>query len=433
MAFKLAEAYVEFSQKGVQAVKSSVASVKSSVDATGKSINSLRAGFAALGGFIVLGTLRSIADAAAEASKQTAKLEAVLASTGGVSGQTLQALEAHASALQKVTAFEDDTIKGAQAVLLTFKKIAGETFPQATEAALDLATVFEGDLRGSAMMVGKALEDPIRGITALRRAGVSFTKDQQEVIKSLVETGRVAEAQAMILKELNSQVGGSARKVGDTTFGQIEQFKNAIGDLAEEIGGAMTPAIKAATAALRTLTAGSVPLSPGVRAENRAKASAEFAEMARQLMGAESQTEARKVMARINTFMSDVALRGVDPAQFAFTRDKLFRSMGSRMRALPEFTADQLEGQRADAARAADDRYRASQEKVQRDLRMQTNARAVGEWESLKNVDLSALGRAADLQRDSVRLQKEQADRLTEIRDKLSYEELLRAMAARYH
>lgn len=251
MAFRLAEAYVQFSQRGVIGVKSGVDGIKGSFARASASLNVLAAGVAALGTGAAFNSLMGFVNAAAEAEKQTAKLEAVLKSTQGVSGQTIETLEAHASALQRVTAFEDDTIKGAQAVLLTFRKISGETFPQATEAALDLATVFETDLRSAALTVGKALEDPARGLMALRRVGVTFTKDQEAVIKSLVETGRVAEAQAAILKEIQGQVGGSARKVGDTTFGQIEQFKNEIGDLAELIGGELTPAIRAASDTLK--------------------------------------------------------------------------------------------------------------------------------------------------------------------------------------
>lgn len=251
MAFKIAEAYVEFSQKGISSI----------TGATGKAEKAMRgvanAGRMASAAFVGFATgegargLMFLVDSAAEAEKQTAKLNAVLLATKGVSGQTVASLEAHASALQKVTAFEDDTIKGAQAVLLTFKKIGGETFPQATEAALDLATVFEGDLKGAAMMVGKALEDPIKGITALSRAGVSFTADQKEMIKSLVATGDAAKAQALILAEIQSQVGGSARAVGNTAEGAIAQFRNAMGDLAEEVGSVLLPAVKALTAGIR--------------------------------------------------------------------------------------------------------------------------------------------------------------------------------------
>lgn len=244
MAFKLAEAYVQLSQKGFAQVESHVKGIHAGL---GKMKFAMGAVTGAVSAFAASGAVRVFGDfvnAAAEAERQTAKLEAVLKATGGVSGQTVAGLEAMASSLQSVTAFEDDTIKGAQAVLLTFKSIRGDEFRQATEAAMDLATVFEMDLRGAATMVGKALEDPVRGITALRRAGVSFTKDQQEVIKKLVETGEAAKAQALIIKEIQGQVGGSAQAVGNTTYGQLEQLRNEAGDLAELIGGELTPAIK---------------------------------------------------------------------------------------------------------------------------------------------------------------------------------------------
>jgi phage-related minor tail protein len=290
MAFKLAEAYVEFSQKGVSAVTAGANKASSAFKSATSSVSALTAGVVALGAAGALRSLWGFVEAAAEAEKQTAKLEAVLKSTGGVSGQTVESLEAHASALQRVTAFEDDTVKGAQAVLLTFKKIGGETFPQATEAALDLATVFEGDLRGSALMVGKALEDPIRGITALRRAGVSFTKDQQEVIKSLVETGQVAQAQGLILKEISSQVGGSARKVGDTTFGQIEQLKNEMGDLAELIGGELTPVVRTTVEAIKAWK-----FMLGGQAAMEKEFGSRAADMGKRFMGAKSASEAEAV------------------------------------------------------------------------------------------------------------------------------------------
>ena len=251
MAFKLAEAYVQLSQKGFQQVESHVKGIHAGL---GKMKFAMGAVTGAVSAFAASGAVRVFGDfiqAAAESERQTAKLAAVLKTTGGVSGQTVEGLEAMAASLQRVTAFEDDTIKGAQAVLLTFKSIRGDEFRQATEAALDLATVFEMDLRGAATMVGKALEDPVRGITALRRAGVSFTKDQQEVIKKLVETGEAAKAQALIIKEIQGQVGGSARAVGNTTFGQIEQLRNEFGDLAELIGAHLTPAIQFAVDALR--------------------------------------------------------------------------------------------------------------------------------------------------------------------------------------
>ncbi|MBV5323217.1 hypothetical protein JZU51_00310 [bacterium] len=69
-------------------------------------------------------------------------------------------------------------------------------------AALDLATVLDGDLKGTAIQLGKALNDPVQGLSALRKSGVSFSDDQIAVIKSLQETNRLSEAQTLILDAL---------------------------------------------------------------------------------------------------------------------------------------------------------------------------------------------------------------------------------------
>jgi hypothetical protein len=162
-----------------------------------------------------------------------AQLAAALRSTGGVAGQTTAVLNAHAAALQRVTTFGDDAVNQAQALLLTFTKIGGSTFPAATEAILNVATAMGGDLRGAALQVGKALNDPVLGVTALARSGIQFTESQKQMIKALVDTGRVADAQRLILAELETQFGGSAKAARDTLGGALKGLSNAFGDLFE--------------------------------------------------------------------------------------------------------------------------------------------------------------------------------------------------------
>jgi hypothetical protein len=178
-------------------------------------------------------TLARVSSATAEQQRASAQLEATLQSTGGVVGRTAQQLEAYAGALQRVSTFGDEAIIGAQSLLLTFKSIQGVQFEQATQSVLDLATAMGGDLRGAALQIGKALEDPARGLTALTRSGVSFTAQQKETITALVEMGRTAEAQTMILAELNTQFGGSAIAARQTFGGALQALKNAFGDLFE--------------------------------------------------------------------------------------------------------------------------------------------------------------------------------------------------------
>ena len=165
--------------------------------------------------------------------KAQAQLAATLRSTGAIAGQSVESLNAHAAALQKVTAFGDDAVTAAQGLLLTFTNIRGDVFPQATEAVLNVATAMNTDLKSASIQVGKALNDPIAGVTALARAGIQFTDAQKETIKSLVESGRLVEAQRLVLKELETQFGGSARAARETLGGALTSLGNAWGDLFE--------------------------------------------------------------------------------------------------------------------------------------------------------------------------------------------------------
>lgn len=193
---------------------------------------------AAIGAAAVFGFRKFIKESS-EAQKSSAQLAAVVKSTGGAAGRTTAELEAQATALQKVTTFSDDAVMSAQSLLLTFTGIKGQTFDKATETVLDLATAMgggEGSLKSASIQVGKALNDPIKGVTALTKVGVSFTDSQKEMIKSLTESGHLVEAQAIILKELEKEFGGSARAARDTLGGALEGLSNAWGEMFEVTG-----------------------------------------------------------------------------------------------------------------------------------------------------------------------------------------------------
>lgn len=177
--------------------------------------------------------LKKIIDESTEAQYAMAQLEAAVESTGGAAGKSVGELDALASALQKETTYSDDAVKSAEALLLTFTKIAGPTFDRATRAVLDMATATGTDLKSASIQLGKALNDPIIGITALQRVGVSFSASQKDLIKDLAETGRLAEAQALILKELETEFGGSAAAARDTLGGALKALGNQWGDLFE--------------------------------------------------------------------------------------------------------------------------------------------------------------------------------------------------------
>jgi len=179
-----------------------------------------------------------------EQAKAIAQVEAGLESTGEAAGFTSKQLQKMASELQGKTLFGDEVIlKDATSQLLTFTNIAGEQFARTQVAALNLATRFDGDLKSASIQLGKALNDPVANLGALNRAGIQFSDDQKAVIKSLVETNRLADAQNLILKELETQFGGSAEAAAKAGAGGFKQLQNALMDVSEEFGAIIVDGI----------------------------------------------------------------------------------------------------------------------------------------------------------------------------------------------
>lgn len=191
----------------------------------------------------------------AQAEGAAAQLQAALTSTGNAAGLTKKELLDLSASLEGKTILDGDSITQAQSVLLTFTKIKKGVYEEALPAIVDMATRLGGDgpadLQGATIQVGKALNDPIKGITALGKAGVSFSEDQKVMIKSLVETGDVAGAQAIILGELKTEFGGSAEAAAKAGTGPLKQFEVQIGNVKEGVGKLITDGLVAIQPVLR--------------------------------------------------------------------------------------------------------------------------------------------------------------------------------------
>lgn len=191
----------------------------------------------ALGAIGIGFSLKAVIDATVEAEKQFALLENAVAATDGAAGRTADQLRDMAGDLQKLSTFDDEAIMGAQQLLLRFKAIQGVNFDRAVESTLDLATVMGTDLNSAAKLLGKALEDPVKGATQLARSGVVLGDEQKKLIKLFVEAGDKARAQDVILKALNSSYAGAAAAARNTLGGALTGLKNAFGDLLEAEDG----------------------------------------------------------------------------------------------------------------------------------------------------------------------------------------------------
>ena len=153
-------------------------------------------------------------------------------------------MKKYASQLQDVTKYGDEVTIDAMAIMSTFKSIKGDVFKEPIASAQDMATVLNTDLNAAVMQIGKALESPEIGLTALRRSGVSFSQEQVKQIKQLVAEGKKQEAQLIMLKELQNEFGGAAKAAAGDAYGAATQLSNAWGDLKEVIGAAVTPSVE---------------------------------------------------------------------------------------------------------------------------------------------------------------------------------------------
>lgn len=205
---------------------------------------------------------RAMYEEMSEAETVGAQLDAVLKSTGGSANVTKAQVLALSEAVGRKAALDDEAVASGANLLLTFTKVRNEAgkgndvFSRAVGMTADLSRSFGKDLNMSAIMLGKALNDPIAGVSALSRVGVQFTDDQKATIEALVESGNVLGAQKLILAELETQVGGSAEAYGKTLPGAVDRARNAFNNLMEDLGGKIAPAINVAAGALEDLFTG---------------------------------------------------------------------------------------------------------------------------------------------------------------------------------
>lgn len=215
---------------------------KKEVSAFGKGMQKIGSMIA---GAFALSSLKNFAQESIALAKIQAdaekKLEAVLKATGNAAGLSAKELKKYASQLQDVTLYGDEATIAAMGMMASFKSIKGDIFKEAIKAAQDMSTVMNTDLKQSVLQLGKALESPEIGMSALRETGVSFTQEQIAGVKKLIAEGKKQEAQMIILKELQGEFGGAAKAAANDAYGAMTQLSNAWGDFKEAIGQAITP------------------------------------------------------------------------------------------------------------------------------------------------------------------------------------------------
>ena len=243
-----------FDPKGLRQANAQFAKLQTSIGSLGRNFAVAGAAIAAAGAIIAKN-----AQSLARIERINAQTAQTIKSMGDVAGISATEVETLAGSLENLTATEAETIQEGANLLLTFKNIQNQAgagndiFNQTTAVMVDLARAMGTSASGEAIRLGKALNDPIKGIAALTRVGVSFTAEQQETIKALAKSGDLLGAQKIILAELQQQFGGSGAAFAQTFTGQLELMGHELGTIGEEATMSVMPALQGMVEELRAL------------------------------------------------------------------------------------------------------------------------------------------------------------------------------------
>lgn len=243
--------------------------VESKASGTGSKLSGLGKGLVgAIGTTAILAFGKASVAAAEESAVSTARLENVFRQMGDTTGTAAKAAEDYAGVLSRKIGVDDDSIMAAQAQLATFGAVSNATartagvFDRATTAAADLAAAGFGTLDTNAVQLGKALQDPTKGLTALAKSGVTFTDQQKAQIAAMQQSGDVLGAQNVVLKAVEGQVGGTAAA---TATGSAK-MQVAYGELQETIGTKLLPVVSSLTTFLSDNMGMLIPLGGAILA-----------------------------------------------------------------------------------------------------------------------------------------------------------------------
>lgn len=234
----------------------------------GRSMQKVGVGLSAAVTLPLVGFGKMAAEEFGEAQRVSAQTAAVLTSTGGAAKVSAKHIMTMAGSLSNMSGVDDELIQSGQNLLLTFTNIqnrAGknnDVFDQASQTMLDFAVAMNTDPKTAALQLGKALNDPEKGMAKLTKVGVTFTEQQKKQVAAMMKAGDVAGAQKVILAELNKEFGGSAAAAGKTLPGQINKMKNAFAELGAGLLETLIPTFKDLVGFLQGLITRFQALSP---------------------------------------------------------------------------------------------------------------------------------------------------------------------------
>lgn len=203
----------------------------------------VKAGIAAAAAYISIqqlsGAYHSIMEETNGAINAQTRLDTLMMNVKGTTMKDVAAVGALADKLKLVTTIDDDVTKAGASQLATYQ-LRTNSILKLLPALQDLAVgewglnVSEEQIIASANKLGKVFAGKTG---ALSKAGISFSKAQEKILKM----GKESEKTATLIQVVQQNYGKLARKMALTPEGKVKQLKNAWADVKKLIGYSLIP------------------------------------------------------------------------------------------------------------------------------------------------------------------------------------------------
>ena len=189
---------------------------------------------------IIAGIKKSMEAYQVQSAAET-KLTEIYKTRMGVSKKVAKETMKLASALQKEGVIGDEVALSGAQQLATFAQ-----YPDTVNTLLPAMENLLAQQKGlnatseDAVNIGNLMGKVMQGQTgALKRVGITFDENQEKILKF----GTEEEKAATLAEVITSNVGNMNKTMAKTPEGKIQQMKNSLGDMAEEVGRVLAPAL----------------------------------------------------------------------------------------------------------------------------------------------------------------------------------------------
>ena len=185
--------------------------------------------------------------AAEEENIGFARLQSVIEATGRAAETSARQIDAMVDELELYSNADKQAAMDAAASLAIMESVPTSLFEQIFDTANDLSRVVGQDIGSAITTIGRAMEEPVEGMTRLRRQGIFITKELQSQITELVEQNRLYDAQKLLLDDIQERVAGTAEKMADAAGMQslmvaLDRYYGSVGQLANSATQPVTDA-----------------------------------------------------------------------------------------------------------------------------------------------------------------------------------------------